>query len=166
MYSFRGQSPTWTTTAPNVRSTPGPVVSNGKWLAIPSQGFSVLLDVDSGEVVPGSYSGRSNIYLPENTTPIATMGRYDGNGAAVFLDYIFSVGISNIRVTDPTTGNLVKELGFKQAVPSGCLVSRPPHAIAAKATRRSRVCRSAVGAPSTASSRHRRVRLKEWDADR
>ena len=45
----------------------------------------------------------SNIYLPESTTPIATMGRYDGN-AAVFLDYIYSVGISNIRVTDPTRG--------------------------------------------------------------
>merc|ERR1712176_656367 len=120
VYSFRGNSPTWTTTAPNVRSTPGPVVSNGKWLAIPSQGFSVLLDVETGEVVPDSYRGRSNIYLPENTTPIATMGRYDGNGAAVFLDYIYSVGISNIRVTDPMTGRLVKELGFKQTVPSGC----------------------------------------------
>ena len=100
VYRFRGNSPTWTTTAPNVRSTPGPVVSNGKWLAIPSQGFSVLLDVETGEVVPGSYNARSNIYLPESTTPIATMGRYDGN-AAVFLDYIFSVGISNIRVVDP-----------------------------------------------------------------
>ena len=47
------------------------------------------------------------------------MGRYDGN-AAVFLDYIFSVGISNIRINNPMTGELVKELGFKQAVPSGC----------------------------------------------
>merc|ERR1712176_846484 len=61
VYSFRGNSPTWTTTAPNVRSTPGPVVSNGKWLAIPSQGFSVLLDVETGEVVPGSYNSRSNL---------------------------------------------------------------------------------------------------------
>ena len=83
VYSFRGNSPTWTTTAPNVRSTPGPVVSNGKWLAIPSQGFSVLLDVETGEVVPGSYNSRSNIYLPESTTPIATMGRYDGNAAVL-----------------------------------------------------------------------------------
>ena len=47
------------------------------------------------------------------------MGRYDGN-AAVFLDYIFSVGISNIRVNDPLSGALIKELNFKQAVPSGC----------------------------------------------
>ncbi len=59
------------------------VVGYGKWLALPSQGFSVLLDVETGEVVPGSYNSRSNIYLPENTTPITTMGRYDGNAAVI-----------------------------------------------------------------------------------
>ena len=85
-------------------------MSNGEQLAMPSSQYAVRFNLVNGGVFQDSYIAQSNIYLPEFATPIATM----------VIRYIYSIGISNIRVADLTTGELIKELNFKSAIPSDC----------------------------------------------